>query len=217
VGGNAGRAAVTDALTPAQRESLDALRSSRGPCPPAETLVAYEALGDNDRASRPEHAHVQVCSRCQLVLLHLQEPSATGAAASDARLAAAFKRAGTWALPLAALVVLAVAVSLLNRAERMSPAATGTIRGTDLQLMAPLGAVDAVRAFSWQSPVNVDRYRVIVRRGTDVVWQTETRALSVAPPAGVFVRGVEYVWQVEAVDREGNVRLTSPPQPFTIS
>lgn len=44
---------------------------------------------------------------------------------------------------------------------------------------------------------------------------SETSDLKVAPPLNVFVRDVEYRWQVQALDREGHVRLTSPSQPFT--
>jgi hypothetical protein len=48
--------------------------------------------------------------------------------------------------------------------------------------------------------------------GTAVVWQTETTGLTVAPPpSGVLERDVPYEWQVEAIDREGSVRMTSPP------
>ena len=40
--------------------------------------------------------------------------------------------------------------------------------------------------------------------------------LKAAPPLNMFVRDVEYRWQVQALDREGHVRLTSPSQPFTV-
>jgi len=32
----------------------------------------------------------------------------------------------------------------------------------------------------------------------------------------VLERDVPYEWRVEAIDREGNVRMTSPPQPFVV-
>jgi len=49
------------------------------------------------------------------------------------------------------------------------------------------------------------------------VWEAETAGLTVAPPpGGVLVRDVQYEWQVEAIDREGNVRMTSPPQSFVV-
>lgn len=205
---------TNDDLSPAERQALDALRASRGACPAAETLVAYEALSDQDRARRPEHAHVQVCSRCQLVLLHLREPSA---AASSTVL--------RWALPLAAAAVLVVGLTLVDRrggssgppANDGSPTATDTVRGTEIQPIAPAGSIDAIREFTWQSPIRAERYRVIVRRGDAVVWQTDTTASRVDAPAAIFESRVEYRWQVEGLDREGGVRIVSRPQPFTLS
>jgi 4-amino-4-deoxy-L-arabinose transferase-like glycosyltransferase len=209
---------VTDDLTPAQRESLDALRSSRGACPPAEALVAYEALSEDQRAHHPHDAHIQVCSRCQLALLHMAEPAAaaTSSETGEARRAVARKRAGGWLMPLAAVAVLAVAITLMNRSGVTPiPPANETVRGTEIQITAPAGAVGMIREFSWQSPIRAERYRVIVTRGSTVVWQAETTGLTVAPPpSGVLERDVPYEWQVEAIDREGNVRMTSPPQSF---
>ena len=194
---------MTDDLTPAQRESLEALRSSRGPCPPAEALVEYEALSDGERATHPDHAHIQVCSRCQLALLHMAEP-----ATASSKM--------TWLMPIAAVVVFGIGYTLIDRSGgTLVPPGNDTVRGTEIQITAPAGAVEIVREFSWQSPIRAERYRVIVRRGSTVVWQTETTGLTVAPPpSGVLERDVQYEWQVEAIDREGNVRMTSPPQPF---
>lgn len=124
-----------------------------------------------------------------------------------------------WALPLAAAAVLGIALTLVDGGRpAIAPARDGdAVRGTELQAIAPAGASEMLREFSWQSPIRADRYRVIVRRGTTVVWQTETTAQRVAPPeAGTIERDVQYEWQVEALDREGNVRLTSPPQSFVV-
>lgn len=207
---------MTDDLTPAQRESLAALRSSRGACPPAASLVEYEALSEGERARHPHHAHLQVCSRCQLALLHMVEPQATPSATTEARLAGARPRVGGWLLPLAAVALLAVAVTLIDRRDgTVVPPGNDTVRGTDLQPTAPAGAVEMIREFAWQSPIRAARYRVIVTRGATVVWQAETTGLSVAPPpSGVLERDVSYAWRVEAIDREGNVRMTSTPQSF---
>ncbi len=206
-----------DDLTPFARAALDELRASRGPCPTADVLVEYERLADEPRAAHPHHGHIQTCSRCQLALLHMREPAAAVVAGvNDGR---RFKLA--FVLPVAAAAVLAVGLSLVfNRDGDRSgppgePAGTTTVRGTELQLIAPAGAVESIREFSWQSPIRAERYRVIVRRGSTVVWQAETTGLSVAPPQpGVLQRDVQYEWQVEAIDREGHVRMTSPPQPF---
>ena len=207
---------MTDDLTPAQRESLDALRSSRGACPPAEALVAYEALSEDQRAHHPHDAHIQVCSRCQLALLHMAEPATASSETGEARRAGARLRVGGWLMPLAAVAVLAVAITVMNRSGVTPiPPANETVRGTEIQITAPAGAVEMIREFSWQSPIRAERYRVIVTRGSTVVWQAETTGLTVAPPpSGVLERDVPYEWQVEAIDREGNVRMTSPPQSF---
>ena len=194
-----------DDLTPAQRESIDALRASRGACPPAETLVEYESLGAADRERHRDHAHIAICSRCQLAVLQMAEPAA---ASSMTR----------WMLPLAAIVVLAVGITIVGRRDGASvPPDPGTVRGTELQVIAPAGSVDTIRQFTWQSPIRAERYRVIVRKGTTVIWQTEVTGPSApAPPVNVIERDVQYEWVVEAIDREGNVRMTSPPQPFSV-
>jgi hypothetical protein len=202
-----------DQLTGEQQGALGPLRASRGDHPAAAMLLEYDALASPDRERHAAHDHVVICSRCQLVLLHAHEPSP-----SQARRAVAQMRAGGWLLPVAALLVLAVGVSLVWRAGALAPAAVEveTVRGTELQLTAPLGAVEIIRVFSWQSPLSVDRYRVTVRRGDTEVWRAETTGLSLAPPTGIFVRDVEYAWQVEAIDREGVVRMTSPSQSFVV-
>src|SRR5712692_9629814 len=71
-----GRIAVmSDELRPSAQAALQALHDQRGPCPGAVALVAYDALPADARWSDPIHAHVQACSRCQLVLHHLYEPA----------------------------------------------------------------------------------------------------------------------------------------------
>jgi hypothetical protein len=210
---------MEDELTPAQRGALEALKSTRGACPPPEALVEYEALPENDRAERPEHAHIQICSRCQLVMLHVGGAGEAGGAGKAAE--TSWK---TWALPLAAVLVLAVGFTVTTRRDATTTIdPVDTVRGTELQVMAPAGAVEIIREFRWQSPIQAERYRVIVRRAASgaseriIVWQGETTGLSLAPPpSGVIERDVQYEWLVEAIDREGNVRMTSPPQPFLV-
>ena len=201
---------MIDDLSPAERESLDALRASRGACPPAAALVEYESLSATDRERHAHHAHIVTCSRCQLAVLHIQEPAQSSSMLK-------------WVLPIAAVAVLAVSVTVVNRNVRsaVAPGAEAdppeTVRGTDIQITAPAGAVEIIREFAWQSPIRAERYRVIVSRGSTLVWQTETTGLSAAPPpAGIIQRDVQYEWRVEAIDREGNVRMTSPPQPFVV-
>ena len=195
---------MIDDLSPAERETLGALRKSRGTCPPAEALVEYESLSAADRERHAHHTHIVTCSRCQLALLHMREP-----AQSSSML--------RWALPIAAVVVLGIAITLVDRSGGTLVPPPDTVRGTEIQITAPAGAVEMIREFAWQSPIRAERYRVVVRRGSTVIWQTETTTLSAAPPpAGIIQRDVQYEWLVEAIDREGNVRMTSPPQPFVM-
>jgi 4-amino-4-deoxy-L-arabinose transferase-like glycosyltransferase len=196
---------MIDDLTDEQRGALGALKVARGGCPAAETLIAYDALEESARARHAAHAHIQICSRCQLVLLHAAEPTAAHAPSSL-----------KWLLPLAAILVLGVAVTMVNRGGESVDPPVDTVRGTEIQAIGPVGSVDAITEFTWQSPIRAERYRVSVRRGSDRVWQTETSALRAVAPSGMFERNVEYRWQVEAIDREGDVRMTSPPQPFTV-
>jgi hypothetical protein len=200
---------MSDELTDEQRGALSELKSARGACPPAERLIDYEALDASARLRHAAHEHISICSRCQLVLLHV-------AGASPESLASPASPALRWMLPLAAITVLAVGVTLFmpNVTSNRPPE---TVRGTELQPMSPVGATELIREFSWQSPIVADRYRVTVLHGTTVVWQTETTTMRVAPPpAGTIVRDVQYEWRVEALDREGNVRMTSPSQSFVV-
>ena len=191
-------------LTSEQRAAIDAARASRGSCPPAETLVAYEALSAGDRARHSSHDHITICSRCQLVLLHAADPKTQ--TSTPIR----------WALPIAALLVLGVAMTMvMSRNDGASIAPPDTIRGTEIQPIAPAGSVDTLGEFTWQSPARFDRYRVTVLRNGSVVWRSETAANRVSPPKDVTPPGVELSWIVEGIDREGVVRMTSPSQSFT--
>jgi hypothetical protein len=194
-------------LSPRVSAAVRALGQARGACPSAEALVEYEALDPDDRARHAIDPHVQICSRCQLVLLHLAEPRA------EIRLAL---WRSSWVLPAAAVLLLGVMTPLLYRT--FAPAApVDTVRGTELQPIAPAGPVAAVREFQWQSPIQAAQYRVRVYRGTDVIWMSTTETASVTvDPSLIFDRGVEYAWQVEALDLSGDARLTSPRQTFVV-
>ena len=196
---------MNDDLTPDQGEALSALKSARGSCPSAETLLDYGELSADDRARHPAHDHISICSRCQLALLHSAEPPAVTMTGMR------------WWLPLAAVLVLGVAASIVWRSNSLAPnVPPDTVRGTEIQLLGPIGTVDAIDEFSWQSPITADHFRITVMRGSDQVWSGETTTSRIAPPA-VFVENLEYRWSVEAIDREGEVRMTSPSRSFTYS
>ena len=199
-------------LSSDQRGALDALKASRGSCPPGETLVEYEARSPEARAQHSAHDHISICSRCQLTLLHMAEPRIE----SSSRLRSL--------LPLAALLVLGVALTILFRsplntiATRLEP-----IRSAELQPLAPIGNVETLTAFSWESPIRADLYMITVTRGSVEVWSGNTSAFKIDAPAGVFEPGVQYRWTVRASVRDKRssdvfyTRMTSPPVSFTLS
>jgi hypothetical protein len=195
-----------DDLTLEQRRALADARAARGPCPDAELLVAYGELPESERARDPIHAHVQLCSRCQLVVLTLEEPPAERSR-SYAR----------WALPLAAVLVLAIVAPVIYRSVT-GPPEIDTIRGSELQPIVPIGTVAVVDAFTWQTPIRAARYRVRLFRGAEIVWTGESTETRVALPASVPLEpGVDYQWQVEALDAEGAVRMSSPRTQFALA
>lgn len=191
-------------LIPRVRDVVHALGQARGGCPSPDALVEYEALAPQERTRRAIDAHVQICSRCQLVLLHLAEPPAAS-------------RRIAWVLPAAAALLIGVLTPLVYRA--VVPIQTSeTVRGADLQPIAPAGTVAGVREFQWQSPIQTARYRVRVYRGSGVIWTSTTQTTRLAvDPSLAFEGGVEYAWQVEALDADGDVRLMSPRQVFTVA
>jgi hypothetical protein len=198
--------------------ALRSLKDARGPCPGGEDLVAYEALDADERARHPIDPHVQICSRCQLVLLHLDDESVRRPGLSAPAIAAADAGVRTWSvrivLPLAALLALAIGASYFYRAA--APPPPDTIRGTEIQPIAPAGAVTGLPTFEWQSPIQAAKYRVTVRRGSDTIWMLESETTRLVPPASAHLPPGEYSWQVEALDREGVVRMSSPPQRFVV-
>lgn len=134
---------------------------------------------------------------------------------------ARFQNRLRWVLVLGTLAVAGGALTLTGCDDGQSPETPRTSgaapRVTELLAASPAGATELLREFRWHSPAHAHRYRVIVRRGATVVWQAETAAVHVAPPpTGTIERDVQYEWLVEALDREGNVRMTSPPQPFVV-
>jgi hypothetical protein len=201
-----------DELTSEQRDALGALKASRGRCPTAETLVEYGALSADDRARHPAHDHVSICSRCQLVLLHMAEPRIE----QKSRLQSM--------LPLAALLVLGVALTILFRSP-LNTISTPLepIRGAELQPLAPIGNIETLTEFSWESPIRADVYWISVTRGSVEVWSGNTSGFKLEAPAGVFEPGVEYRWTVRAEVRDNRssdvfyTRMTSPPVSFTLS
>jgi hypothetical protein len=200
---------VDDRLGPELEAAVRSLRGSRGGCPAAEALVDYDALDDPARNRHPVHDHVQLCGRCQLVLLTIAGEGPRTQARSWQ----------PWMLAAAAVLAFAIALPVLLRTPTPAAPTAGddVVRGSALQPVEPVGAVTGVRAFNWQTPLTGVRYRVEVRRGTEVIWRAESARPPLAPDGLPSLEpGVDYTWQVHAIDAEGAIRLSSPPQPFRI-
>jgi len=100
--------------------------------------------------------------------------------------------------------------------SKSPPIAVGNIAA--LKPDGPSGTVLGTPTFRWQSSLTNVRYRITVRRGATVVWiETVDTTESVPPNSISFEPGAEYSWQVEAIDKGGEVRMTSPLQTFVIS
>jgi hypothetical protein len=204
-----------DDLSAEVREAARALRGTRGACPSAEALVEYHEASVPERQSHAIDGHVQSCSRCQLVLLNLDDPQpAIDRVTPPVHVTAA--RRPAWLLPLAAAIALGVLTPLVYRSLTPAPPPPDTVRGTDVQPIAPVGPVADVREFSWQSPIEAAQYRVRVFRGSAEIWTATSPTTRLSQSMPLLERGVEYTWQVDAIDREGAVRLQSPRQAFSL-
>ncbi len=117
-----------------------------------------------------------------------------------------------WALATAAVLVLAIGVSI-QRARLAPPGLpepTGAVvlRGSELEGLYPLGELgEAPAELRWRGEEWADRYRVTVS-GVDeqVLWQAETAETRIEAPAdlrGRLAPRVAYLWKVEALDKEG--------------
>ena len=81
-----------------------------------------------------------------------------------------------------------------------------TTRGTSIQLLEPVGAVNALHTLSWRTAFPFEmRYRVEIELGDDTLWQIETAATSLpAPPEllDMLEAGGQYRWRVLGFDDE---------------
>lgn len=196
-------------LGPDDRNVLRALRSNRGECPAADALIAYEEMTALERQADPIHDHVQVCSRCQLVLHHLPEPKPE----------ASKSRWFPWILvPAAVALTVAILVpSYFRSLHSPQPGQQDVIRGSNLEPVAPAGTVSSVSSFQWQSPLLAPQYRVNVYRDGALVWSGTGTTTSIAVPSGLRLDpGADYEWEVEARSETGALYLKSRRLTFRV-
>lgn len=132
---------------------------------------------------------------------------------------------GVWAAwlrpayALAAVIVLVIAGLIVLRP--VASDVDDSVRGSELQISAPVGAVRELREFKWASPIAAPRYRVIIRGPREQeILATLTADERLAVTSDLRARlsgGAEYTWQVEALDETGAVIARSRTATFSIS
>jgi len=120
----------------------------------------------------------------------------------------------------AAALLLAIAIPW---SQVLSPGRSdeNEIRGSTLQPLSPIGAVQQPVRFTWVSPVRAARYDVEVR-GIDgrliVRFSTPSERFGLAADDQARLEpGRSYTWQVVAVDAAGDVVMRATPQEFVVS
>ncbi len=123
------------------------------------------------------------------------------------------------ALTSATMVALVVAATILvlepGPPELPAPPATATVRGTEIELLEPVGPLAALpAAFSWRPVAAAAAYRLTVRAVDDsILWQSdvaladgtaEPRLELAAELADRLLPAVAYTWDVAALNDAGN-------------
>jgi hypothetical protein len=199
-----------------------------------EEMLRWRDGGDEGDRARVL-GHLAACDECRQQYADLVREGESADAATDlvaeaippglqAYPAAAPPRAGTrwtlWAVSgLAAALLVGTAVMVLGPRPSSQPAQDDTVRGDEIQLLAPVGTVTGPVAFRWSSPVRAARYRVWVHdEAGGVVYSTLAAEESATPPtevAALLRAGARYSWQVEAYDAKGELQARSPELQFT--
>lgn len=174
-------------------------------------------------------AHLAECADCATrYAAAIREKPLTADEASDAdRFVAAGRRAAVvrpawqrrWTMPLAAAALLALAI-VIPRLMRREATEVPTFRGGAIHALAPEGAVDRGSIeFVWSSGVSAPRFRIDVRQADHVVYSTETAGSRFALPPAERAKlrpGIQYSWEVAALDAEGAIVASSERRMFTL-
>ena len=187
----------------------------------ADELKAWYQQGNvADRGRVIEH--LADCEHCRKALSMLAAADTADVAAPAVTVAEALpmgyaarkaaperSRWAAWLRPayaLAAAAVVVVAVMWVSTPDRASD--DDAVRSTELLALAPSGATGSLE-FKWESPFEASRFRITVRDAKgQVIFTGETAASSLGGGAalgGKLTAGAEYLWQVAALDRAGDV------------
>lgn len=208
-------------------------------CPPPEIWagVLNGDVTDTQRVSLSEHA--DSCASCaaeRLLAQRFLESDEHTDADVDwivARLTRQSRDTNVVALPargqrlvkpllgLAAAAMLVMAFAPLLPVLRQSGLPetvdfSGVMRGSEIKLVQPVGAIDQVpQQLVWEPVSGADRYRVTLSAVDDeILWRSEFDSLhnTATLPAAInerLNRAVVYYWEVEGWDRDG-ARIAQP-------
>ena len=188
-----------------------------------------------DRARVVKHlAECDACGARLAELLRTQPPDAAprrfdpsrfvargidaGAAGLAVRSPGRWRRTGWW-VPAAAAAAILLAVLVVPQLRR--PAApSGTTRGAEIALAAPVGDVRAPITFTWTGATGASRYLVEIYDAELLrIAEGRTTGTRWTPGADVVSRlqpGRTYRWTVSALDSAGEPTQTSAMRRFTI-
>jgi hypothetical protein len=183
-------------------------------------------------------AHLAACDDCGALYGEIVDAEPPPPAAVPPSLLARGRRAfrsadagprfAVWrfALPVAVVAAVAVAVTLFPRAApsppaAQSPAGVSGVRGGGLQALEPSGATEAPFVFRWTSAVQPSGFAVEVRDASgSTVLRLESRSESLALDAAAratLTPGARYEWRVVALDAEGAELTASGWLPFVLA
>jgi hypothetical protein len=127
-----------------------------------------------------------------------------------------------WLAAAASVAVAALGAGLYmsgtSRDAERAPASA--VRGSELVILAPVGATSGPVEFRWSSPVAAPAYRVDVFDSAGQLVHSIRTAEEVARDPGLPERlrpGARYTVVVTALAADGRVLLSSAPQPFVFA
>lgn len=195
-------------------------------CPPPESFLEAEmaALPEDERRRLTEHA--ESCAACtaewELARLFDAVPQGRLVAFPSRPPAPRPARRPSWQWAAAASMLFLVGMSFyLARpvAPPLPAPQAGEVRGSRIELVAPLGDVAAVPAeLRWEPVTGAAAYRVRLLAVDDTaLWETRVDRPAAPLPAEAgsrLQRAVTYRWTVEALAADGRRLALSEPGTF---
>jgi hypothetical protein len=130
-----------------------------------------------------------------------------------------------WALPAAALAVVAIAGAIMLRSAKEpelqanNSGQPAIYRSQEVEVVSPVGEVNLVPAeLRWQKFAGAESYKVVLMEiDKSLLWAHETKEVNAELPASVRAKmlpGKPILWQVTALDAQARILGTSQVQRF---